>query len=127
MMKKEVAEYECSKERSKRSYGLAGLKLAVREKGSTLLLKMLSTVLRIGGETPEYESVDDGDRMTIHWEEQGLNLCCCDCGLVHFIDFEVIDGDVIVMTFWRNEEETTASRERKGVILEEIYAARNRE
>jgi hypothetical protein len=48
-----------------------------------------------------------------------LNLCCCDCGLVHFIDFEVVDTTV-VMTFWRNEEETEKSRKRKRVAIKEV-------
>jgi hypothetical protein len=112
-------EYGSLKEVSKRSYGLRGLKRVIREKGSAILLKMLSMALRIGAQTPEYESVDDGDRMTIEWAEQGLNLCCCDCGLVHFIDFEVVDS-AIIMTFWRNEEETEKARKRKRVTIKEV-------
>lgn len=102
------------KEVSKRSFGLRGLRLIVRDKGSWLLLKVLSMVLRIGGQKPEYEQVEDGDKIAIDWKDQGLNLGCCDCGLVHFIDIEVIDH-VVTLQFWRNEEETEKSRKIKGV------------
>jgi hypothetical protein len=119
--KRQQKEYVSLKECSQRSYGLHGLKKRLREGASTLLRKMLSTVLSIGGDKPGYEQVEDGDKMSIEWAEQGLNLCCCDCALVHYIDFEVVDN-VIVMTFWRNEEETEEARKRKRVTVEEIDA-----
>ena len=84
------------------------------------MLWLLSMVHRIGGEEPEYEQIGDGDRITIDWVNQGLNLGCCDCGLVHYITFEVVDS-IVVMKFWRNEEETEKCRERKNITFEERY------
>jgi hypothetical protein len=109
-----VKEYGSLREFSKKSYGLQGWKRVIREKGSAILLKALSVALRLGGERPEFETVNDGDSITVDWKEQGLLLGCCDCGLVHFIDFNVIDK-ILVMTLWRNEEETEKNRKRKGV------------
>jgi len=103
--------------RSRKLYGLRGLKRAVRGGASTILLKMLSTVLKIGGENTRYENVVDGDKVAIAWKETGLNLCCCDCSLVHYITFEVID-DIIVMQLWRNDEETEITRIDKGIKVE---------
>jgi len=120
MTKKEAAEYECSKVRLKRSYGLRGLSRVTRDKGSMVLLWMLSMVLRLGGAEPEYEQIGDGDRISLDWEDQGLNLCCCDCGLVHYVTFEVTEN-ILVMKFLRNEEETERSRERKRVLMEEVH------
>lgn len=107
--KQEVLGFENSKARLKRYSGLRGLSKRARELGSSILLKMLCMVLRSGG-TPEYDQVEDEGKISILWKEQGLNLGCCDCGLVHYINFEVID-DVIVMIIRRNEEETSAHRE----------------
>jgi len=121
MKNKNVLAYECSKGRSKKLYGLQGLSRVIREKGSTGLLWMLSMVHRIGGApTTCYEQVEDGDKISIQWEDQGLNLCCCDCALVHYITFEVIDK-IVVMTIFRNEEETEKARGAKGVTVEFTY------
>ena len=43
----------------------------------------------------EYEYTQDGV-----WEyptQEGFKLACCDCGLVHTIDFRVVDGEVEFM------------------------------
>ena len=84
------------------------------------MLKLLSMVHRIGGDKPEYEQVGDGDKISIDWADQGLNLGCCDCGLVHYITMEVIDN-IVVMRFWRNEEETEKCREAKNIDIEFKY------
>ena len=64
----------------------------------------------------EYEQIGDGDKISVDWENQGLNLGCCDCGLVHYITFEVIEN-VVIMTFLRNEEETDKGRELKNITF----------
>jgi len=41
--------------------------------------------------TSEYGYTEDG------WEypvQKGFKLACCDCGLVHTMDFRVVDGEV---------------------------------
>ena len=68
--------------------------------------------------------MDDGDRVGIQWKESGLNLCCCDCGLVHYIDIEV-EHDIVWLTFMRNEEETERARTRKGVAFKEVPCERD--
>jgi hypothetical protein len=118
--KLEVKEFECSKQPLRRSYGLRGIKRVLREKGSSALLKMLAMVLKIGGSEPEYEQIGDGDKISVDWKDQGLNLACCDCALVHYITFEVIDN-IIVMTFLRNEEETEKCREAKNIDFVEKF------
>lgn len=121
MENKKVRGSGNSKVRSRKLYGLRGLKRVVRGGASTVLLKMLSTVLKIGGEEPRYENVVDGDKVAIAWKETGLNLCCCDCALVHYVTFEVVD-EVIVMQLWRNEEETELCRSMKGIKVEVVNA-----
>lgn len=101
--------YAVLKVLSKKSSGFPGWKKQIRQKGSTALLWMLGMVQSIGSNGKGYENVDDGDKVAIAWKDQGLNLCCCDCGLVHYISFEVIDH-TIILTFWRNEEETAKAR-----------------
>lgn len=112
----EQQELGNSKARSRRSYGLRGLKRRLRDVTSIALLRALSTVLG-SGETARYESVGDGDRIAVNVDEQGLNLACCDCALVHYINFEVVDR-TLIMTFWRNEEETEICRADKNVEVE---------
>jgi hypothetical protein len=80
--------------------------------------------LKISSESTDYDQVDDGDSIAITWKDQVLNLCCCDCGLVHSIDIEVVD-DAVTMMFLRNEEETEKARKRKRVTIKEVVRARD--
>ena len=46
----------------------------------------------------KYKQVKAGD-----WEQpvrRGYKLCCCDCGLVHRVNFRIVKGK-IQMQWWR--------------------------
>ena len=48
---------------------------------------------------------------------RGYGLACCDCGLVHTMDFRVIKngrGTFIQFRAWRDERETKKLRKQKG-------------
>lgn len=57
-----------------------------------------------------YRQGYDGD--VIHPVMKGYKLRCCDCGLVHRIDFYVRRGKVHFQA-WRDERATAASRRKK--------------
>ena len=56
----------------------------------------------------KYEQVYDGDKVEVA-QAGGINICCCDCGLVHHIDVKVKRGNVTIM-FSRNNRKTAAMR-----------------
>jgi hypothetical protein len=41
---------------------------------------------------------------------EGYGMCCCDCGLVHRLDFRVVDGRVQIRA--RRDSRATAQRRR---------------
>ena len=46
------------------------------------------------------------------WEKpvmKGYKMACCDCGLVHTMEFRVVNGE-IEMRGWRNERSTAQKR-----------------
>lgn len=45
---------------------------------------------------------------------KGYRLVCCDCGLVHRMDFRIYRGRV-QMRAWREEKETDSYRAQEGV------------
>lgn len=59
---------------------------------------------------------------------KGYRMCCCDCGLVHRIDFGLVpygSGKKIVFRAWRDERATAAVRawsRRKGETKETAHA-----
>ena len=49
--------------------------------------------------------------------KRGYRIRCCDCGLVHRIDFDHIPwgrGRKVIFRVWRDERATAASRRKKG-------------
>ncbi len=44
----------------------------------------------------------------------GLNVACCDCGLVHNTEYVVLDGRILKRVF-RDNRRTTNRRRRKDV------------
>ena len=58
----------------------------------------------------KYEDIEDD---WIYPVRKGYKLKCCDCGLVHVIDFDIIDrgrGNEIRLKFSRDERATAAVR-----------------
>lgn len=52
----------------------------------------------------------------IHPKKRGYKMMCCDCGLVHKIDFDHIKwgrGRKIRIRAWRDERATAAARRKK--------------
>jgi hypothetical protein len=64
-----------------------------------------------------YHHVMDGD--TVYPVRRGYRMMCCDCGLVHKINFRLVPhgkrGKRIVLTVYRDERATAAARRRKQV------------
>ena len=62
----------------------------------------------------KYEQRYDGDwfRVTL----RGHRLMCCDCGLVHRVEFRIVKhghGNRIEMRAWRHKRATAAARRKK--------------
>jgi len=52
----------------------------------------------------------------IHPVKRGYKMACCDCGLVHVVDFDHIPwgrGRKVVIRAWRDERATAARRRKK--------------
>lgn len=48
---------------------------------------------------------------------KGYKMCCCDCGLVHTMDFRVRDGRVQFRVF-RNNRSTAMVRRHRNITVE---------
>ncbi len=55
-----------------------------------------------------YTNPGDGD--VIQPVMEGYRMACCDCGLVHELDFNVTDDMLVQFRAWRNERATAAKR-----------------
>jgi len=49
---------------------------------------------------------------------KGYKMCCCDCGLVHSIDFRVKDGRVQFRVF-RNNRSTALVRRHNNITVKQ--------
>lgn len=58
-----------------------------------------------------YEEVEDGEWLA--FARSGHRIACCDCGLVHDVEFAVTAGKV-EMRFTRNNRATAARRRAKN-------------
>lgn len=63
-----------------------------------------------------HEPLKDGD--WIRPTRRGFKEQCCDCGLVHRMDFRIVDGSVEFRVF-RDKRATSAARRvrRKAVVI----------
>ncbi len=59
-----------------------------------------------------YDQIYDGEWCT--WNLRRNKLQCCDCGLVHVVDYRVRDGKV-ESRFERDERATQAVRRNRGI------------
>lgn len=57
-----------------------------------------------------YEEPDEGE--WVQPVRRGYKLCCCDCGLVHDVDFRIYQGRVQLRVF-RNNRSTGQVRRHK--------------
>lgn len=59
----------------------------------------------------DYELAVDGE--WLRFARKGHRIACCDCGLVHVVEFAVVDGKVDVR-FSRDNRATAAMRRGKN-------------
>ena len=57
---------------------------------------------------------DDGWSRWVTPLMEGYKLCCCDCGLVHTMDFRVTDGEVEFRVRRNNRSTAQVRRHMKG-------------
>ena len=56
----------------------------------------------------------NNEKIKIPWKKEKHRIICCDCGLVHDLDFEVV-GENIIMRAFRMEKETEDWRTKNNV------------
>lgn len=68
----------------------------------------------------KYDTVLDGESFEINIQENILYLACCDCGLVHKIEFKQLKENIISLTFVRESKETKQLRKYTFNILKQL-------
>lgn len=61
---------------------------------------------------PEY---DAGQEIVIDPTKNDLHMACCDCNLVHIIQFEITTDKKLSIRMWRDNRKTAALRRYRGV------------
>lgn len=59
-----------------------------------------------------------GQEVEVDWKNLNLRMACCDCLLVHELQFTVKDNKVIVQA-WRDNRRTAALRRYRGIPIVE--------
>lgn len=59
-----------------------------------------------------YPIVKSGETFTLNYKKTLLALACCDCGLVHTMDFNIKKDDILEITITRNTKSTGQIRRR---------------
>lgn len=62
-----------------------------------------------------YAQVADGE--WVQPKSRGYKMCCCDCGLVHTMDFRIYKGRVQLRAS-RNNRSTAMVRRHRGITVE---------
>lgn len=63
-----------------------------------------------------FQKWDEGE-----WHEpihDGYKMVCCDCGLVHNVDFQVRDGKQVQMRVFRNNRSTALTRRHRKITVD---------
>ncbi len=60
----------------------------------------------------KWEQIKDGE--WTHVVAQGHRNACCDCGLVHIIDYRIAEDGTFEIRFRRDKRATAAMRRRNG-------------
>lgn len=66
----------------------------------------------------KYPTVKDGE--LIKPVRKGYMMACCDCGLVHRMNFYILpykSGKGVFLRAWRDEKRTKARRKRHGITV----------
>ena len=64
-----------------------------------------------------FPNIEAGQEIEIDWQKNDLHLACCDCNLVHIIQFRVV-GNKIIMQAYRHSRKTAALRRHRGIPIE---------
>jgi len=64
----------------------------------------------------KFQEIEPGHEITIHPDKNDLFFACCDCNLVHQMQFK-IDGDNVIIQFWRHKRKTGALRRHRGIPI----------
>lgn len=59
----------------------------------------------------KYKQAHDGDKIAP--KMRGYKMRCCDCQLVHVINFKISDCGQLTFRVWRDNRATAASRRKK--------------
>lgn len=55
----------------------------------------------------------NGEPVEFNPQKTWLNVECCDCGLVHRVNFSVGHRQKVTIQFWRNRRATAARRRKR--------------
>lgn len=66
---------------------------------------------------PKYNEPKDGE--WVQPVRKGYKMCCCDCGLVHNVDFRVKDG-CIQFRVSRNARSTALVRRHNNITVKQV-------
>jgi hypothetical protein len=61
----------------------------------------------------DYYHVTDGEWIRV--PKRGYKEQCCDCGLIHRLNFRIVDGQIEIQTF-RDARATGGARKNKAAI-----------
>ena len=62
-----------------------------------------------------YKQLQDGDVFQVRTKDQWWRFGCCDCGLVHDFYLEIVEGDKVNMTIYRNNQATGQVRRHRKI------------
>ena len=67
----------------------------------------------------KYRKLNDGEAKRIDLDTEDLYFACCDCGLVHIVQFYKIKKNIWDFTFFRNNRATGQLRRHKFGYLQQ--------
>ena len=63
-----------------------------------------------------YPDIGAGEGVRIAWESEDLKFACCDCNLVHRLEFRV-EGNEVIISGWRDNRATAQLRRQRGIPI----------
>lgn len=61
-----------------------------------------------------YHVLEAGEKVTFNPQKGALNVACCDCGLVHRVEFTVGHRQKLTRQVWRDNRKTAALRRERA-------------
>jgi hypothetical protein len=62
-----------------------------------------------------FPKVEPGQEIVIDLAAKDLHFACCDCNLVHIMQFKVLENGNLSIRMWRHSRKTAALRRWRGV------------